>query len=173
MVVCVPQLQPSLPRPCRRPAGPIRRAWESVSQGHPCIPETPDLSGNDRKYEISGLSPRQIAVLPIVALSPSIAEAARQSGVSERTLRRWVDEPAFSQQLYQLHSQSYDLARNQLMGLVPHFISVFAREAIENPNSVIRIRAADLGMYYALKLSEIEKISQQLDDVLAVLGERE
>ena len=148
-----------------------RRQSSSPSQGCSCNPETPDLSGNDRKNEISGLSPRQIAVLPIVALSPSIAQAARQSGVSERTLRRWVDEPAFSQQLYQLHRESYDLARRQLMGLVPHFISVFAREAIENPNSAVRIRAADLGMYYALKLAEIERISQDLDDVLSVIRE--
>ena len=150
-----------------------RRQSSGPSQGCSCNPKTPDLSGNDRKNEISGLSHRQIAVLPIVALSPSIAQAARQSGVSERTLRRWVDEPAFSQQLYQLHRESYSLARRQLMGLVPHFISVFAREAIENPDSAIRIRAADHGMYYALKLAEVEKISQDLDDVLTVIRERE
>ena len=131
--------------------------------------EPPDLSGNDCQIEVSQLPPRQQAALPIVAVSPSIAQAARQSGVSERTLRRWLDDPAFRQQLSQLHQEAYDLARRQLQALVPHCISIMAAEAVENPDPALRIRAARYLMSYAVKFNEIEKLADDLRDLRAAL----
>ena len=49
-------------------------------------PKTPDLSGFDREIEIFALTPRQQSILPVVALSPNIAQASRDSGVSHLTL---------------------------------------------------------------------------------------
>ena len=131
--------------------------------------EPPDLSANDRPMEISQLSLRQQAALPVVALSPSIAQAARQSGVSERTLRRWLDDPAFRHQLSQLHREAYDLARQQLQALVPHCISIMAAEAVENPDPALRIRAARYLMSYAVKFNEIDKLTADLHDLRATL----
>ena len=137
--------------------------------GRPAGPEAPDVSGNDREIEILRLTPRQQALLPVVALSPSIAQAARDTGVSERTLRRWLDAPAFREQLSQLHQESYDLARRQLQALVPHLISVLAAEAIENPDPVVRIRAAHYAMNYAVRFCEIDKLTDDVSDLRAVL----
>ena len=53
-------------------------------------PKTPDLSGFDREIEIFALTPRQQSILPVVALSPNIAQASRDSGDSELTLRNPV-----------------------------------------------------------------------------------
>ena len=147
---------------------PPRHSLEPAPS-RPPDPEAPDLSGNDREIEISGLSLRQQALLPVVALSPSIAQAARDSGVSERTLRRWLDEPAFREQLSQLHRESYDLARRQLQALVPHFISVLAQEAIENPDPAVRIRAARYAMNYALRFCEIDKLNNDVQDLRGAL----
>ena len=137
--------------------------------GSPAGPDTPDVSGNDREIEISRLSPRQQAVLPVVALSPSIAQAARDSGVSERTLRRWLDDTAFREQLSQLHQESYDLARKQLQALVPHLISVLAAEAIENPDPLVRIRAARYAMNYAVRFCEVDKLADDVRDLRGAL----
>ena len=128
--------------------------------------QPPENTENDRAIELSGLSTKQQAVLPVLALSPSIAHAARQSGLSERTLRRWLDDPAFREQLSQLHKESYELARTQLQALVPHFISVLAAEAIDNPDPAVRIRAARYAISYALKLSETDKLEDRLGELL-------
>ena len=134
--------------------------------------ELPEKAGNDRIIEISGLTPLQQAVLPVLALSPSVAQAARQSGVSERTLRRWLDEPAFREQLSRIHQESYELARKQLQALVPHLISVLAAEAIENPDPAVRIRAARYAMSYAVRFCETDKLADDARDLLAALRNR-
>ena len=150
--------------PNRQPRKPLQNP--RVSQ------ELPELTGNVREIEISGLTPRQQAVLPILALSPSIAHAARQSGVSDRTLRRWLDDPAFREQLSQIHKETYELARKQLQALVPHFISVLAAEAIENPDPTIRIRAARYALSCAVKFCETDKLADDARDLLATLRNR-
>ena len=131
--------------------------------------QAPETTGNDPMIGISRLTPRQQAVLPVLALSPSIAQAARQSGVSERTLRRWLDDPAFHEQLSEIHRESYELARKQLQALVPHLISVLAAEAIENPDPGVRIRAARYALSYAVKFCETDKLNDDLSDLLGLL----
>ena len=114
-------------------------------------------------------SPGDGSVQPVVALSPSIAQASRDTGVSERTLRRWLDDPAFREQLSQLHHESYDLARRQLQALVPHLVSVLAKEAIENPDPSIRIRAARYAMNYAVRFHDVDNLTDDLRDLRAAL----
>ncbi len=61
--------------------------------------QRPDMSANDREIEISELTFRQQAALPRIALAQSLAQAARDTGVAERTLRRWLEDPSFRQEL--------------------------------------------------------------------------
>ncbi len=138
----------------------------------PALQDSPDVSEDNRKIELSPLSLRQQTVLPVLALSPSVAQAARQSGLSERTLRRWLDEPAFREQLSRLHQESYELARRQLQALVPHFLSVLTAEAIENPDPSVRIRAARYAMSYALRFCETDRLAADARDLLAVLRDK-
>ena len=138
----------------------------------PALQDSPDVSEDNRKIGLSPLSLRQQTVLPVLALSPSVAQAARQSGLSERTLRRWLDEPAFREQLSRLHQESYELARRQLQALVPHFLSVLAAEAIENPDPSVRIRAARYAMSYALRFCETDRLAADARDLLAVLRDK-
>ena len=138
----------------------------------PAPQDLPHLSADDRQIEFSRLTLRQQTVLPVLALSPSVAQAARQSGVSERTLRRWLDEPAFREQLSRLHQESYELARTQLQALVPHFLSVLAAEAIENPDPAVRIRAARYAMSYAVRFCEADRLAADTHDLLATLRDK-
>ena len=48
--------------------------------------QRPEMTGNDRKIEISELTFRQQAALPRIALAQSLAQAARDTGAAERTL---------------------------------------------------------------------------------------
>ena len=74
----------SAPKPASRPANG---------------PEWDEMSGNERQIEKSDLTFRQRSALPIVAASPTIAQAARTSGVGESTLRRWLEEDSFRDEL--------------------------------------------------------------------------
>ena len=89
------------------------------------------MSANDRKIEISELTFRQQAALPAIAL----AQAARDTGVAERTLRRWLEDPSFRQELDRLRQESYDLARQVMKGLgrLYHRATPYGRRALRPP----------------------------------------
>ena len=136
---------------------------------NPAAPQVPETTGIYPVIEISGLSHRQQSALPIVALSHTVAQASRDSGVSEKTLRKWLDDPEFRAELDRLREESYDLARKQFQALVPKFISVLAAEAIENPDPAIRIRAARYALNYAVRFRDFDKLADDLHDLRAAL----
>lgn len=146
-----------------------RNSAHELVEGSPPFTPPPRTSGNDLESDSSRLTPRQQAVLPV---APSIAQAARDSGVSERTLRRWLDDPNFREQLYHLHQEASDLARRQLQALIPNLISVLATEAIENPDPAVRIRAARYAMNYAVKFSDFDRLAEDLRDLRAAIQEK-
>lgn len=60
-----------------------------------CLPEAEELaSGGD-----AGLTPRQRQGLLALVGHPSVSDAARASGISERTLYRWLAQPVFRERL--------------------------------------------------------------------------
>ena len=97
--------------------------------------QRPDMSANDREIEISELTFRQQAALPRIALARSLAQAARDTGVAERTLRRWLEDPSFRQELDRLRQESYDLARQVMKGLgrLYHRATPYGRRALRPP----------------------------------------
>ena len=148
--------------------------------GNPSSPESdtepgtkakcPELSGNVRRIENSNLSHRQQAVLPVMASAPSLAQAARISGFSERTLRRWLDDDDFRGELTRLRQESAELARLELQGLMLRSVSVLS-QAMDDPDKAIRLRAARYAMSFAVRVSETEKLKkdiQDLEDALAL-----
>ena len=84
--------------------------------GQPAQPEGQEMTGNDRVSDFSSLSPRQPAVLPVVALSSSIAQAACDSGVSESALRRWLDDPTIREAPTRFHREIRSLVQPCLPG---------------------------------------------------------
>ena len=142
--------------------------------GNPSSPESdtepgtkakcPELSGIVRRIENLKLSPRQQAVLPVMASAPSLAQAARISGFSERTLRRWLDDDDFRGELTRLRQESAELARLELQGLMLRSVSVLS-EAMDDPDKAIRLRAARYAMSFAVRVSETEKLKREIQDL--------
>ena len=79
--------------------------------------QRPEMADNGREIEISELTFRQQVALPRIALARSLAQAARDTGVAERTLRRWLEDPSFREEFDRLRQESYDLARQVMKGL--------------------------------------------------------
>ncbi len=138
----------------------------------PATLEGNEIPSNVRESEITGLTHRQKSVLPILAVTHTLAQAARDSGVSEKTLRRWMDDPTFRTELDHLREESYDIARQQFQIAVPLFISVLTNEALENPDPSIRIRAARYGLNYAVKFRDYDKLVEDVQDLRAALLNR-
>ena len=127
--------------------------------------QRPDMSANDREIEISELTFRQQAALPTIALARSLAQAARDTGVAERTLRRWLEDPSFRQELDRLRQESYDLARQQAQAAMPMCLSILADAALESPDPALRVRAARYLLSYGVKFVEADNLRERLKSV--------
>ena len=132
----------------------------------PTNPERPEMADNGREIEISELTFRQQAALPgQIALARSLAQAARDTGVAERTLRRWLEDPSFREELDRLRQESYDLARQQAQAAMPMCLSILADAALESPDPALRLRAARYLLSYGLKFVEADNLRERLNAV--------
>ena len=122
------------------------------------------MGENDAAIDFSGLTFRQQAALPTIALSPTLSQAARASGIAERTLRRWLVDPDFLQHIDRRRQETAHLARQELQGLLPLCASVFA-DAMKSPDPALRLRAARYALSFIIRISEVEKLDANLQDL--------
>ena len=114
------------------------------------------------------LSPRQQSALPLVALSPSLAQAAQSAGVGRSTLNRWMNDPAFRSEIVRVRQEAADLARQEMQGMMLRAASVI-NNAMDDPDPAIRLRAARCALSFANSFSQVHRLNSQLDELLASL----
>ena len=73
---------------------------------------------NGTEFEKSGLSSRRQQALPIIAAVPTLAQAARSSGIGQGVPYRWLQDNRFRHELTRLRPNTADLARYELRGLM-------------------------------------------------------
>ena len=69
----------------------------------PNSPKREEMVGNGRGSKSSSLSRRQQSALPVIAATPTMAQAARSSGIGESALYRWLEDPHFRNELTRRH----------------------------------------------------------------------
>ncbi len=158
-------------KPARNKLSDSNRGLEAPSNSG-ALHERPEMSENVRDSEIPGLSLRQQAVLPVMVNSPSLAEGARLSGVSERTLRRWLEEDDFRGELARRRQESADLACQALQGVLLRSVSVLA-ESLEDSDKAIRLRAARYAMSFAARIRQAERPSEDVENLRKEIDELE
>ena len=137
----------------------------------PALPEPAEMNENDRKIKISSRAFRQQAALPIVALAPSIAQAARDSGVAESTLRRWLQDPKFREELTQLRQETAGLAQQEFQGLLLRSATVIA-QSMADPDPAIRLRAARYAAAYGTRIADAQKLHDEIRELREALDSR-
>ena len=142
---------------------------DPVSPGSSEPTPSSEIDAIERTIEISELTFRQQSVLPIVALSRSVAQAARDSGVAESTLRRWLSEPLFREELDRIRRESLDLSRQQLEAVLPACISAMAETALQGENPSLRFRAQRFLINFASRSMETNRLSTEMEDLLNAL----
>ena len=148
-------------KPCKSP----NRTPSSPRQAPPALSlskgEQKEMAGNDGKTKISILSSRQQGALPVIASAPTIAQAARDSRLSESTIRRWLRDPAFANELELLRQEYTEQVNQQCLGLVLRGMNVLA-EAMEDPDRTLRLRATRYALSFAVHLHETMKLNAEI-----------
>ena len=81
-------------------------------------PKWNEMVRNGTEFENSGLSSRRQQALPIIAAAPTLAQAARSSGIGQGTPYRWLQDNRFRHELTRLRPNTAGLARYELRGLM-------------------------------------------------------
>ena len=79
----------------------------------------------------SSLSLRQQTALPVIAASRTLTQAANDANINRTTLRRWMEDDKFREELVRLREEAAELARSELQELMLHSVGVLA-DAMEN-----------------------------------------
>ena len=141
---------------------------KNTSRNIPALPSSPECSetsGNEREIEDFSLTFRQHAVLPTIAVSHSIAQAARDSGIAESTLRRWLTDPSFRTALTHVRQERQALIAHQAQAALSIGMSITTELAIQATDPAIQLRAARSLLEYGVKLLDLERISDDLQDL--------
>ena len=122
------------------------------------------MAQNGSENKKHGIQARQRATIPILASSASIAEAARLSNISRRTLTRWLQDEDFRSQVAEFQQQAAELARVRLDGLALQAISVL-EDTLHDPNPALRFRAARDTIRFSTEINLARKLRDQVQDM--------
>jgi hypothetical protein len=110
-----------------------------------------------------GLTPRQRRTLPFVISTPGVAEAARQANVSERTLRRWMDDPAFTRALQGAELAVVNTTTRRLTGMAEAALETVQAVMVDaSASATARLRAAEIVLNQMEHLREMRDLEQRL-----------
>ena len=118
-------------------------------------------AGDDGTPADPGLTARQEGAIAALLVQPTIEKAAQAAGVGERTLFRWLKEPAFA--------AAYREARRQQFA---HAVSLAVRYAPASVNGLARI-ANDASASHAARVTahvavlKFSRESIELDELVA------
>ncbi len=111
-------------------------ALQKVEENRVDEPGTP----SELPYRVQ-LTPKQVAAVHGLLETDSLAKAAELSGVKERTLRKWLEQPSFVAAYYSAGKAQLAQSLLRLRGMTGEAVEVL-RAALEDPDPMVRIRAA-------------------------------
>ena len=154
------------PRKSRPALNPSNNDANPEDDLHPLTRQK--MAENDVENGFFRLTRRQQAALPIVALAPTVSQAATESGVSQRTLYRWFKDPDFREALSDFLQECANLASQQFQGQSLLAASVFA-ELMKNPDPALRLRAARYSTSFAIRFRQSEQLASDVRDIKEAL----
>lgn len=118
------------------------------------------MADNGNPLAISGRQRKAIAAL---LSSKNVPEAASAAGMGERTLYRYLGDPAFRLALADAEGEAIDGATRRLLAMQDLAIDTIAEVLRDSASSAgVKIRAAGQVLDYLLKLRELRNIEQRL-----------
>ena len=100
------------------------------------------------------LTPRQRSASPVIVASISLADASRHARVSLSTLKRWMKQPEFVDELNRLNDAALDIANRQLQALMLRAVANL-NAAMDHSNPNVRLSATRMTLQYGTKLTQL------------------
>ncbi len=105
-----------------------------------------------------GLSAKKRLAIEALLSGYSHSGAANQAGVSERTLRRWLSDPVFSDALRAAEREALNITTRRLLALSGKATQALF-DGMDDPKGAVRVRSADITLgrvFQYLTLGELE-----------------
>ncbi len=111
-------------------------ALQKVEENREGEPGTP----TELPYRVQ-LTPKQTSAVRALLETDSLVLAAESSGVKERTLRKWLEQPSFVAAYYAAGRAQLAQSLQRLRGMTGEAVEVL-RASLEDADPMVRIRAA-------------------------------
>jgi len=115
------------------------------------------------------LDPRQQSALEALLTEPSHAAAAARADVSESTLRRWRQQPAFRAAYRHVRRECLEGAVARLQSLAAEAVETL-RHGLSHPNPGHQIRAAQLILYNAFRGADLMDLVDRIGELEATVS---
>jgi hypothetical protein len=118
-----------------------------------------------RKADV-GLTPKQEQAMIALLNEPTIERAAKTAGVGERTLHRWLDEPAFSRAYRKARREAFSQAIAASQRYAPVAVQTLAKIMTDGTLSVsARVSAATALLKFSRESIELDDLATRVDDL--------
>lgn len=119
------------------------------------------------------LTPPQNRVITALLTERTTRDAARAANVAERTLWRWLADPAFRAELTRQEGAVIDEATRGLLAMQGTALEVFDN-ILKSPtaNDANKLRAAEGVLDYLLKLRELNSLEERIRKLEEAQNER-
>lgn len=122
---------------------------------------------------MKGKTEKKEVVMASLLQTGSIQETAKATSVSETTIWRWMQDPAFNEEYTRLKRQALQTAVNRLQSIANEAVEVLRNvmQDEENPAGS-RVTAAKAVLDSSIKITELEDLQQRIERLEAIIKEQ-
>jgi hypothetical protein len=144
-----------------------------MSREHDADASRDELS-EDNTAPMFGLEPKQEQAIVALLNQPTVAQAAQVSGVSERTLHRWLGEPTFAQAYRTARREAFSHAVSMAQRYTPLAVQTLAKTMTDtsSPHSS-RVSAASNLLKFGRESIELDELVGRVEALELKNTERE
>jgi hypothetical protein len=113
---------------------------------------------------IKALTDKQLAVIPLIIIHGDIEKACKEADISKGSYYKWLEIPAFRNELETQRDRVYKDSLWQLKSLVNKSINVFS-ELIESGDDNTRYKVANSVLDKITKVIEFQEIEKRLEAI--------
>jgi hypothetical protein len=121
--------------------------------------------------DTENLTRRQDQAIAALLTQPTLAKAAAECGVGERTLRRWTKEPLFAAAYQEARRQFLEMSLGRLQRASGRAVTRLIR-LVDSPDARVATRAALGVIDRAVKAAELQDVLARLEALELAAKER-
>ncbi len=119
-----------------------------------------------RVERCNGLTPKQEQAIVALLNEPSVARAAEACGIHQKSIFRWLDEPAFSRAYRKARREAFAQAISASQRYAPLAVQTLAKIMADATLSVAsRVSAATALLKFSRESIELDDLATRVDDL--------